>query len=45
MAKRNLPIDFVVFPDEGHGFANPRNALAMTALQGGFLSEHLRGTS
>ena len=43
MAKRNLPIDFVVFPDEGHGFANPRNALAMTALQEAFLSEHLGG--
>ena len=43
MAKRNLPIDFVVVPDEGHGFANPRNALAMTALQEAFLSEHLGG--
>ena len=43
MAKRNLPIDFVVFPDEGHGFANPRNALAMTAVQEAFLSEHLGG--
>ena len=43
MAKRNLPVDFVVFPDEGHGLTNPRNALAMTALQEAFLSEHLGG--
>ena len=43
MSKRNLPVDFVVFPDEGHGLTNPRNALAMTALQEAFLSEHLGG--
>ncbi|WP_226426207.1 S9 family peptidase [Synechococcus sp. HBA1120] len=43
MAKRNLPVDFVVFPDEGHGLTNPRNALAMTALQEAFLREHLGG--
>jgi len=43
MAKRKLPVDFVVFPDEGHGWTNPRNALAMTALKEAFLSEHLGG--
>ena len=43
MAKRKLPVDFVVFPDEGHGLSNPRNALAMTALKEAFLSEHLGG--
>ncbi len=43
MAERQLPIDFVVFPDEGHGLANPRNALAMTALVEAFLKEHIGG--
>ena len=43
MAERQLPIDFVVFPDEGHGLANPRNALAMTALVEAFLKEHVGG--
>ena len=43
MAKRKLPVDFVVFPDEGHALTNPRNALAMTALQEAFLSQHLGG--
>ena len=43
MAERQLPIDFVVFPDEGHGLANPRNALAMTALVEAFLKERVGG--
>ena len=43
MTARQLPVDFVVFPDEGHGLANPRNALALTALVEAFLSEHLGG--
>ena len=43
MQRRGLPIDFVVFPDEGHGFANPRNALAMMALVEAFLKEHVGG--
>ncbi|MAR07263.1 MAG: peptidase S9 [Cyanobium sp. NAT70] len=43
MEKRGLPIDFVVFPDEGHGIANPRNSLAMKALIEAFLKQHLGG--
>ena len=43
MVARQLPVDFVVFPDEGHGLSNPRNALALTALVEAFLSEHLGG--
>lgn len=43
MEARNLPIDFVVFPDEGHGLANPRNALAMQALTEAFLQRHVGG--
>ena len=43
MEARNLPIDFVVFPDEGHGLANPRNALAMQALTEAFLQRHIGG--
>ena len=43
MAGRGLPVDFVVFPDEGHGLANPRNALAMTALVEAFFAKHLGG--
>ena len=43
MEARDLPIDFVVFPDEGHGLANPRNRLAMIALVEAFLQEHIGG--
>jgi dipeptidyl aminopeptidase/acylaminoacyl peptidase len=43
MEARGLPIDFVVFPDEGHGFANPRNNLAMIALVEAFLQQHVGG--
>ena len=43
MEARGLPIDFVVFPDEGHGLANPRNSLAMVALVEAFLQQHIGG--
>ena len=43
MTARKLPIDFVVFPDEGHGWANPRNALAWAALEEHFLHHHIGG--
>ena len=43
MTRRKLPIDFVVFPDEGHSLSNPRNSLAMTALIELFLQQHLGG--
>jgi len=43
MEERQLPIDFVVFPDEGHGLSNPRNSLAMYALVEAFLAEHVGG--
>ena len=43
MEERQLPIDFVVFPDEGHGLSNPRNSLAMYALVEAFLEEHVDG--
>ena len=43
MEARGLPIDFVVFPDEGHGLSNPRNSLAMIALVEAFLQRHIGG--
>ena len=43
MEARGLPIDFVVFPDEGHGLANPSNSLAMIALLEAFLHQHVGG--
>ena len=43
MQKKNIPVSYVLFPDEGHGFARPENNLAFFAVTDAFLSEHLGG--
>ncbi|HEY5933356.1 MAG TPA: S9 family peptidase, partial [Kofleriaceae bacterium] len=44
MKKANLPVSYIVFPDEGHGFARPQNNTAFMAITEAFLSAHLGGT-
>ena len=39
----DIPVTYVLFPDEGHGFARPVNRLAFMALAEQFLAEHLGG--
>lgn len=43
MKARNLPVTYVVYPDEGHGFARPQNRLSFYAISEGFLSQCLGG--
>jgi dipeptidyl aminopeptidase/acylaminoacyl peptidase len=43
MNKRGLPVTYVVFPDEGHGFHNPTNNMAFNAIIEEFLAAHLGG--
>ena len=43
MNKLNLPVTYVLFPDEGHGFARPENSLAFNAVQEQFLASCLGG--
>lgn len=43
MRKNGIPVTYVVFPDEGHGFAHPQNNQRFTALAEAFLAEHLGG--
>ncbi len=43
MKKHNLPVTYVVFPDEGHGFHRPENNIAFFAVMESFLSAHLGG--
>jgi dipeptidyl aminopeptidase/acylaminoacyl peptidase len=43
MKAKNIPITYVLFPDEGHGFARPANAKAFNAVAEGFLSQCLGG--
>ncbi len=43
MQARNIPVTYVLFPDEGHGFARPENNMAFFALAEAFLARHLGG--
>jgi dipeptidyl aminopeptidase/acylaminoacyl peptidase len=43
MKGKNLPVSYVLFPDEGHGFARPQNRLAFYAVAEAFLAQHLGG--
>ena len=43
MEKHRIPVTYVVFPDEGHGFARPENNIAFTAIAENFLAECLGG--
>jgi dipeptidyl aminopeptidase/acylaminoacyl peptidase len=43
MQENNIPVTYVVFPDEGHGFARPENNLAFFAVTEAFLAQHLNG--
>ncbi len=39
------PVEYLVAPDEGHGFARPINNLAMVTAMEGFLEKYLGGRS
>ena len=43
MQQRGIPVTYVTFPDEGHGFARPENRLAFNAIVEQFLAKHLGG--
>ena len=43
MQEKNIPVTYVVFPDEGHGFARPENRLAFSAVAEAFLAEQVGG--
>jgi dipeptidyl aminopeptidase/acylaminoacyl peptidase len=43
MQARHLPVTYVLYPDEGHGFARPQNRLAFYAISEGFLAKCLGG--
>ena len=45
MSENELPVTYVNFPDEGHGFARPENRLAFYSVMEGFLEGCLGGTS
>ncbi|HEY0311371.1 MAG TPA: S9 family peptidase [Allosphingosinicella sp.] len=40
---KGIPVTYVVFPDEGHGFARPQNNIAFNAVAENFLAKCLGG--
>jgi dipeptidyl aminopeptidase/acylaminoacyl peptidase len=43
MKKRNIPVTYILYPDEGHGFAKPENRKSYIAITEQFLAKHLGG--
>jgi len=43
MQKRDIPVTYVIYSDEGHGFARPENSVSFFAVAEGFLAEHMGG--
>jgi dipeptidyl aminopeptidase/acylaminoacyl peptidase len=43
LSQRGIPHTYLVYPDEGHGFKKPENAMAFQAEAERFLAEHLGG--
>lgn len=45
MKAKQIPVTYLLFPDEGHGFARAENSTAFTAVAENFLSKCLGGRS
>jgi len=43
LRERGFPVEYLLAPDEGHGFARPVNSMAAYAATERFLAEHLDG--
>jgi dipeptidyl aminopeptidase/acylaminoacyl peptidase len=43
MKARDIPVTYVVYPDEGHGFARPENRISFYAITENFLGTCLAG--
>lgn len=43
MKAKKIPVTYVLYPDEGHGFARPENRTSFNAIEEGFLAACLHG--
>jgi len=45
LRKRDIPVTYATFSDEGHGFVRETNRLAFSAVMEAFLAQHLGGAA
>jgi dipeptidyl aminopeptidase/acylaminoacyl peptidase len=45
MRNNGIPVTYLVYPDEGHGFVRPENKLSFYAVTEQFFAQHLGGRS
>jgi hypothetical protein len=43
MQDKHIPVTYVLYPDEGHGFTRPENRMSFMAVTEAFLGQHLGG--
>ena len=43
MQAKNIPVTYIVYPDEGHGFQRPPNQISYIAIAEAFFARHLDG--
>lgn len=43
MTEKKIPVTYVLYPDEGHGFQRPENRTSFNAVVEAFLAQHLGG--
>jgi dipeptidyl aminopeptidase/acylaminoacyl peptidase len=43
LEQKGIPVAYLLYPDEGHGFARPENNIAFYAISENFLARHLGG--
>ena len=43
MQEKNIPVTYLLYPEEGHGFDRPANKISFFAVCEAFLAEHLGG--
>jgi dienelactone hydrolase len=43
--KNNVPVEYVIFPDEGHGFLRKENRITASNAYLTFLNQYLKGVT